>query len=101
MLVGTDWPSPTYGAASYVTKRVAAAKVYRSSGIERRISDALERRQPLLECILDLFGIGRSQTALGAENPMRPRCGLLGGANVLEVGRKLVPQSGRGLGAKG
>ena len=77
-------------------KRVPAAKARR-----RPISVArFQRCQPVLECLLDLFGIGVGQSVFGAQNPMRPSGGLLGRANVGEFGRKLVAQSGRGLGAK-
>jgi hypothetical protein len=53
---------------------------------------AFEPRQPELECVLDLFGAGCGQTALGADHPMRPSCGLLGRANLFELAGKLEPR---------
>jgi hypothetical protein len=61
---------------------------------------AFERRQPELECVRDLFGVGCGQTALGADRPMRPSCGLLGRANLIALADKVVAQGRRGLNVK-
>jgi len=61
-------------------------------GTRSRVNGAFEPRQPELECVLDLFGVGCGQTALGADHPMRPSCGLLGRANLFELAGKLEPR---------
>ena len=50
----------------------------------------LKGRDLLLECSLDMFGIGSRQRGFGAKDPMSPTCGFIGRSEVLHFGRQSI-----------
>jgi hypothetical protein len=54
-------------------------------------------RQPRLESLLDVLGIGCSQTVFGADNPMSPIRGLFGRVKLFQFGCESIAHSGRCL----